>query len=126
MTRVRPANELPPITLSYADAAVVRSPIDRETRANLRTLKAATSRNTAEQSISTLRPTLVASKDVSPDPAMPPSVPQAAINQNNRRLCLLLNTSTIKPQNTETTNKLNTESHIKKTRSVHMFTAPPV
>ena len=51
-------------------------------------------------------------------PAIAPVLPPAAIKPNRRRAWVLVNRSAMKLQNTETTNRLNTLSQIKKALAV--------
>ena len=50
----------------------------------------------------------------------------AARNPNRRLPCSLVNTSTMNCQNTDTTNRLKTDVHTKKTRPTQMFASPVV
>ena len=84
-----------------------------------RAANAATSRSTAETSSRFAGPIQPTSAEVSPAPAMPPMVPPAPMNPNNRLPWLDVNTSAITDQKMDTTNMLNTDVHTKNTRPVH-------
>ena len=59
-------------------------------------------------------PSLAASSAVIAGPASAPTVPPAAMNPNSRCAWRSLKISTMKLQNTETTNRLNTLNQMKK------------
>ena len=54
-------------------------------------------------------------------PTIPPRVAPAEMKPKSRSLCSELKTSTINPQNTDTTKRLKTEVQMKKTRPTQMF-----
>lgn len=54
---------------------------------------------------------------------MPPSVAPAARKPNRRLPCPASNTSTMKDQKTETTNRLKTETQMKKARPIQTWLA---
>ena len=57
---------------------------------------------------------------------MPPTVAAPAMNPKRRRAWSLVNTSTMKAQNTETTNRLKTDVQMKKIRPTQTFASPLV
>ena len=71
----------------------------------------------AEISNRLVAPKWIANAAVNTGPMSAPVVPPAAMNPNNRFACAELNVSTIKLQNTETMNKLNTLAQIKNARA---------
>ena len=54
------------------------------------------------------------------DPRSVPAVPPAAIRPNRRLPCSVRQMSAMNDQKTETAKRLNTLTHTKKTRAVHM------
>src|SRR5690606_40144261 len=80
--------------------------------------QAATSRP-ADASSSAAVSSVPASDAVDDEPTTAPSVAPAASGPNRRLPCSLSKTSTISAQNSETTNRLNTDVQTKKTRPIH-------
>ncbi|MNG12140.1 hypothetical protein D3C84_957340 [compost metagenome] len=76
----------------------------------------ATSRNRMAITISQERSNCWIRLEVIAEPKRPPIVAPAASSPNSRLPCSLSKISTMKDQNTETTNRLNTETQMKKAR----------
>ncbi|MNE47883.1 hypothetical protein D3C80_1423100 [compost metagenome] len=72
-----------------------------------------------ERSRCSIRPEVMA------EPMMPPVVAPAASSPNSRLPCSLSKISTMKDQNTETTNRLNTETQMKKARPIQTCASGP-
>ena len=110
--------KLPPPIDSPASSRLRDS--DRKLTGKRRTHCTATSSMTAESSTSGAMPSFFAKSAVMADPANAPTVPPTLIKPYSRFPCSLRKLSDMKPQNTDTTNKLKTLVQMKKTGASHL------